>query len=360
MQNKKILYLINSLSSGGAERLVVDLINNSTNEFKIDVVLFNNSIFYNLNKNVKIYVSPYKSSRDLRNILYLKSLIKRNDYDVVHAHLFPAIYFCGLIAKYDKSKRKYIYTEHSTYNKRRRYRLLRYIELKIYSYYDSVVSISEGVRENLVRWLKIKKHVDLNKFIIIENAVDLDKFILAKGLEDSKLMKIGYEKGDILLCMVGSFSDAKDQKTIIKSLNFLKSNIKLILIGSGQREVEIKNMIRDLKLNDRVYLLGNRSNIPQILKTIDIYIQSSNWEGFGLSLVEAAAAGKPVLASNVSGMRDLFKNKNILFNKGDYKQLANKINDVINNPKKYTVSRSDIFKYDIKKCIKKYMETYRK
>src|SRR5699024_7093835 len=124
-------------------------------------------------------------------------------------------------------------------------------------------------------------------------------------------------KEDILLCMIGRFSEQKDQKTIINSLKYLPDNIKLILVGDGEKKNELKLLTQELGLTNRVIFMGVRNDIPKIYKTIDIPIISSNWEGFGLVAVEGMAAGKPIIASDVPGLFNIVNDYGLTFKKNN-------------------------------------------
>lgn len=93
--------------------------------------------------------------------------------DIVHVHLFPALYWVAMAASYNK-KIKLVYTEHSTHNRRRDKVWFEPIEYYIYSKYDRLISISQQTQDNLMEWLKAKK--DDKRFLVIENGVNLSLF----------------------------------------------------------------------------------------------------------------------------------------------------------------------------------------
>lgn len=117
-------------------------------------------------------------------------------------------------------------------------------------------------------------------------------------------------------------------------------------------------------LEDRVHFLGIRDDVERILKTSDIIVLSSNWEGFGLAAVEGMAAGKPVIASNVPGLANVVSDAGLLFTKGKDSDLANKINILIENNDLYhklslaAEKRAELFSLD--KMVDKYIELYNK
>ena len=122
------------------------------------------------------------------------------------------------------------------------------------------------------------------------------------------------------------------------------------------------NLSRDLNLENRVHFLGFRKDIPEILKTSDVIVQSSHWEGFGLSAVEGMASGKPVIVSNIPGLANVVENPETTFNVGDYEQLKNIILKLVEDNNYYTfVSKKAenlAIKYDIKYMIEKIIKCY--
>jgi glycosyltransferase involved in cell wall biosynthesis len=309
--------------------------------------------------NIKIIVSPHKKVRSIKNIFYILKHIKRNQYDIVHSHLFPCNYWASIVSKLIfKNKPKFITTEHSTHNKRRDKFYFRPIEKFIYSSYDTIISISKGTEENLMSWIKPKSK---DKFVVIENGINLEDFIHAEPYKKSDLDS-SFDESTKLLCMVGSFSKQKDQATIIRAMKELPDDTCLLLVGDGPLRLENENLAKELKVDDRVKFLGIRKDVPRIFKTSDIVIVSSRWEGFGLVAAEGMAAGKPVIASDVKGLVDVVNDAGILFSKGDFNELSYNIKSLIENQKEYNSVSKRCFKrskeYNIDEMVRKYCEQY--
>ena len=163
--------------------------------------------------------------------------------------------------------------------------------------------------------------------------------------------------------MCGRFVPQKDQKTLIESLRNLPKNYSLILFGKGPLENQLKMLVNKLSLNDRVIFKGWVKDINKELDNIDLYIQSSNWEGFGLSILEAMAKGIPVLASKVNGLDQIIGSEKYLFEKGNKDELATKIKSILEDQKNYMEAsefakkRSKKFSYQ--SMIKSYLNVYK-
>jgi len=234
----KVLHIINNLGSGGAEKLLEDLIPlmNQEKDVKADILLLTdkNNVFYDslIKKSVKIDIIKYKNMYDPRNILEIKKYIHKGNYDIVHSHLFPTQYWVALTRMiYRNKKVKFITTEHSTNNRRREKFYFRPIDKFIYSKYDAIISISEKTRDNLINWIDPKqKRAD--KHIVIENGVDLEKFKKAPPYKKSDLVD-RIDETTTLVCMVARFSEQKDQPNLIKAIGKLHNNVHLVLVGEG-------------------------------------------------------------------------------------------------------------------------------
>jgi glycosyltransferase involved in cell wall biosynthesis len=120
--------------------------------------------------------------------------------------------------------------------------------------------------------------------------------------------------------------------------------------------------VQKLNLQQRVFFLGLRIDVPQLLKTADISILSSHWEGFGLVAVEGMASKKPFIASNVPGLAGIVSGAGILFEQGNSRALTMEIKKLIDNPTHYQSvvkacqERAD--KYDIKIMVDKHIQLY--
>lgn len=326
----KVLHIINNLGSGGAEKLLEDLIPlmNKMENVEADILLLTDekNVFYDsvINKGVKVDVVKYRNMYDIRNIFEIKKYIVDGGYDIVHSHIFPTQYWVALSRVFLRNKKvKFVTTEHSTHNRRREKFYFRYIDKLIYSQYDSIISITEKTRDNLIDWID-PKHKKIDKHVVIENGVDIAKIKAALPYKKNELIN-GITENTKLICMVGRFSEAKDQPTLIRAVSKLSRDIHLILVGEGPLMADNKKLAEELEISDRVHFLGFRQDIPRILKTIDIVVLSSHWEGFGLAAVEGMAAGKPVIASDVEGLRDVVKDKELRFRLRSVEDLSNKI-----------------------------------
>lgn len=212
----------------------------------------------------------------------------------------------------------------------------------------------------LLDWLKINKK-SLDKFVVIENGIDIKKYREAAPYNKAEVNGM-LDEDTKLICMVGRFTKEKDQLTVIRAVSHLPKNVHLILVGEGPLKEQHVDYVQKLSLKDRVHFLGFREDVHRILKTVDIVVLSSNWEGSPLAAIEGMAAGKPVIASNVPGLSEVVQGAGILFEKGDYIDLSEKIKKLLEDKKLYNEIREKCSKraekFDINHMIKRYVDIY--
>lgn len=357
----KIIQLINSLQrGGGAEKFVCDLVLAQSKIDGVEVKIVNimtpkNLDFIDICKknNIEIYnINGCKYS--VKTITRLKSIIELEKPDVVHVHLFPALYYASIVKKLSKYKFKLLYTEHSTTNRRMRSKFFKYLDSFIYSSYDRIIAISEQVSKS------ISIHMPEIVPIIINNGIDIDCINKVKPKNIRK--DLGLNSDVFLLTMVARFCEIKDYATVIKALKLLPDNIHLVCIGDGPTLGENVLLVKNLFLTNRVHFLGLRKDVYAILKMSDAFVLSSHHEGFSIFMLEAMACGKPFIASSVPGIKDLVSNIAALFEYKNEKELAKVIEDIVSNNKIYedlsAKSLSFASKYDINKIAGKYLNAY--
>lgn len=350
----KILQFITNLTSGGAEKLVYDTsLKLKEKGHEVDIlVLFNKNNFYieDLEKlGINVTSLSYNSRFSIFNIIKIFKILKAKDYDVVHTHLFPTLYFSGIASIFFK-KIKFIYTEHSTNNKRRNKIFFKIIEKIIYSRFDKIICISKDVENSLRKHIGNKN----NRIIQIDNGVDIKKYSNAKYiLRESIHPEI--KESDILIIMIGRFTKSKNQNILIKAMEVLPKEYKLVLVGEGALISESKKVVSELNLEKRVFFLGERKDIPNLLKTSNISVLSSHWEGFGLVVIESLAVGTPVLVSNIYTLRNIVKDKDFIFECNDKNELAEKIYNISKKNKKLNIN---LERYELDYMVNEYLKVY--
>lgn len=343
----KIVHVINSLATGGAENLVVNLAaqaNSTGHQSRILVFKDSHGIprtrALELGIDVKVLG---KSIRDPRLLYRLRNATE--DADIVHVHLFPALYW-SLFVKVPK-----IFTEHSTHNRRVGKIAFRITEYFAYEQFEKIVAISEGVAESVKLHLeKIKSNTAVE---VVPNGIPGDFFEIERKyrLEPTRIISIG------------SLKSIKRHHLALEAVALLE-NVSLRIAGDGPLKGELQESIDDLEIGERVELLGNVEDIPGLLADSDLLLSTSLYEGFGLAAAEAQAAGIPVVGPNVSGFREVVINgeTGILFEQDDPQSIAHavaKALDEENYQRLVRNARRMTQKYTIENCFGHLLQIYK-
>lgn len=358
----KILQVINSLATGGAEKLIIDtvpLYNKRGIQVDVLVLQGKNQPFLEKLKALNccsVFSLGQSSVYNPLHVFKIISYLKK--YDVVHVHLFPALYWVAMAKLLSFSKVKLVFTEHNTNNRRMSSAILTALDKRMYACYHSVVCITTEVKTVLL------KHLNKSdpKFIIINNGVDLEVIYKAQAY-DKNFVEKSIERTDKLLIQVAGFREQKDQSTLITAMVHLPATVKLLLVGDGILREECEVLVKELHLQSRVFFLGLRMDIPALLKTADVVVLSSKYEGLSLSSIEGMSAGKPFVASNVPGLSDIVSGAGVLFECGNAKELASEIQLLLDDKNYYDKialqCQERVQQYDIVNMIEKHIALYK-
>ncbi len=359
----KILHIINNLNTGGAEKLVLETIPLYVEQgIAVDLLLLNGSEYpflEELNEKKCCTVYSVGTSSVYNPLLIFKLIPFLKKYNLVHVHLFPAQYWVVLAKLFSFSKVSLVFTEHNTSNRRLSNAVLRFFDKYCYRFYVKIICISNEIQQLL------KEHTRLpsKRFELIENGVKLKQFNDAIPYTKVQLRLKNVIESDTLLLQVAGFRVQKDQSTLIKALTLLPENVKLLLVGQGEQQKIIEALVIKLNLKERVHFLGVRTDVPRLLKSCDISFLSTHWEGFGLVAVEGMASGKPFIASDVPGLKEVVQGAGILFEKGNHKELAEIIQKLMDDPNYYQqITKSCLERskqYDISTMVNKHITLYK-
>lgn len=315
----KILHVITSLRTGGAEKLMVDLLPRLKQKgFDVDLLLFDGTdtpFRQEIEaKRIKVFDfgiggSVYSPLRLLKLIPFLRK------YDIIHTHNTAPQLFSAIGSLLGSGM---LYTtEHNTSNRRRKWKWYAVIDRWMYNRYRKVICISQKAEDNLRKFIGSVKA----EICTINNGVDVACYANAQPTAELEAMAPDSRK----IIMVAGFREQKDQDTLIKTLKYLPSKFHLFLVGDGIRRQELEALVKVENLGERVHFLGLRTDVPQLLHAADYIVMSSHFEGLSLSSVEGMSVGKPFLASDVDGLREVVKDAGILFPHENSESLAHEV-----------------------------------
>ncbi|MCF2503364.1 glycosyltransferase [Dyadobacter sp. CY107] len=361
----KVLVITNDISQGGGEKLLAS----SLPIFKkkgVDIAL----LLLNAKGSVPAFLSDIQNSGIVIHDLSIdnfynplcaweiRKFLEANSYDVVHVHLFPALYWASLAVSFMKVKPVLIFTEHSNHNKRRNKKYLQKIEQAAYRPYSAIIAITDSVKEKLTQWIN-----QSTKIQTINNGVDLTTIANAPKLDRSALCaQLSIPPNAKLMLMAASFRYPKDQGAVIKACAILGEGYHILLAGEGELKEKTQALAVESDVKNQVHYLGFRTDISSLMKTVDLNILSSAYEGMSGVTLESLAAAVPFLGSDVAGISEIVPGKSFLFDPGNEHDLAGKIASILQNPdlsrSMITEATAFVKKFDMEYMVDKYIQLY--
>ncbi|MCI6160800.1 MAG: glycosyltransferase [Prevotella sp.] len=351
----RILQVITSLLTGGAEKLIVDISARLKNYgHDVDVVVFNGErtpFLDDLNK-TGCRVIKFSEKGSVYNpfyILKLKNIL--SEYDIIHTHntssqLFTAIanLFVG---------KPIVTTEHNTSNRRRNHMLWKPMDRWMYAQYDHIICISDKAEENLRGYLGRCA----TSMSIIYNGIDVERFHSAKEMDNLKSNRF-------VIVMVSAFRRQKDQRTLIDAMSLLSDDdYELWLVGDGDLRLDMESYVKQNGIKQQVCFWGNRNDIPNILHSADVVCMSSHYEGLSLSSLEGMSVGKPFVATDVDGLREVTQGYGILVPHQDAEALAKVIRQLHDDREYYRQVADACYErakqFDINRMVEAYNNVYK-
>jgi glycosyltransferase involved in cell wall biosynthesis len=359
------------MEMGGAERLVYNLALN------LDRNLFNPSVAWFFgdralkefeNLDIPLYHIPKMKRIDIRGMQMLGDVISRNDIHVVNAHHFmPMVY--SFYGSKIKNRASLIYTEHSEWEIEHVPWTWKIIGQHLLNRADAVVGVSAPVSRRIQKNFKTAH----SKTFTILNGVNIESII--NGNNKMSLRKeLGLSTNDKVIGIVANFRRVKNHIFLLNAFSELvkqNKNVKLLLIGQGfdfdpeNSEQDIRDFVKEKCLDKKVLFLGYRSDIQKLLHIMDIFCLTSFKEGLPISLIEAMAAGLPVIGTDVEGIRDVIApNRNgLLVEIADVTGLQNSLHALVKNEvlRQKFGQESRILatkNYSLELCIKQYQDLF--
>lgn len=300
----------------------------------------------------KVNINAYKQ---------LKKLIKENNYDIIHCHTPVAGVLTRLAARNNKNT-TVIYTAHG-FHFFKGAPLINWIiyypvERFCARYTDKLITIN---KEDYGRAKRFKLRNNGKVYYVPGVGIDLEKIQDLKVDVKQKKKELGIQENTLVLLSVGELNKNKNHEIVLQALNKLKvKNFIYLICGRGVLKEYLERKIQEFHLTNKVKLLGYRSDVIEILKIADLFIFPSKREGLPVSVIEAMAAGLPVIASNVRGNRDLIAKEN-LFESDDAAVLASVIEkqlELIKQHKLRKVTYKNLEQYLLKNVLKQMADIY--
>ena len=253
------------------------------------------------------------------------TVARRGNYDIIHTnHTIPQL-IGAFIKPICRKNTHWVTTEHSVFGMRRNHKWFRRIDRRAYRAYDSVVSVSNTVQQSLLEWLREEPGP---RFRVVYNGIDTQRLLSARPAIRHEM---GFKEGDFVVLTIGRLCPEKDFSTFIRAMSLLPEQYKGVIVGDGDCRELLQREAKEQHLEGRILFTGARHDIGSLLKMANLYVSTSTSEGFGLTVIEAAVCGIPVIASNIPAFRELLPEER-LFTVGNAQQLKHLITTCGNAP----------------------------
>lgn len=227
----------------------------------------------------------------------LRRLIQKHNPTVIHIHL-EHLHLVKTLNKY-LSGIKLLYTCHSLPENFIGPKLPKEHEAAKYLIKHNnlqMIALHDDMRK------EINQMFGINNTIVIYNGIDFNKYKpLTQAQEDALRQETGLKKDDFVMGHIGRFSKVKNHTFLLDVFNELqkrKENAKLLLVGAGPLETDIRAKITDLGLNEKVVILSHRTDVNALLRLMDVFVFPSHYEGLSIVLVEAQVSGLKCVVSD--------------------------------------------------------------
>lgn len=355
---KKILFFHFDLGGGGAEKVLVNLLNN-LNPDKYDITLytvFNSGVYKDsfrehikrktlFNRQFRGFISLAKIlSPGLLHKLFIK---KKYDIEIGFYHRFPARVIGGCK---DKDTKKFAWVHSKMISPEDFFTSYRSINEanRIYHSFNKVAFVAQTAKDEFLKqtgWNDIDCQV-------VHNVMDVDDIILKSRQEID--LKLDHKK--LNLCSVGRLTDLKGYDRLFKCFrDLVKENYidwNFYLLGKGEEESHLKQLVKEFGLDSYVTFLGFNVNPYKYVSKMDIFVCSSLVEGYSTAVAESVIVGVPVLTTDCSGMFEILGDEAGMIVENSEKGLFDGLKfimsgkDVINNLRMGVKSRQKIFSTD--------------
>lgn len=360
----RVAHIIGKWVGGGVEAVVMNYYRNiNKNEIQFDFICDEDSTnipYEEINSlgGKVILIPPYQKVFKYQK--ELKRVLEEGNYKIVHSHINALSVFPLKAAKKAGVPIRIAHSHSTTNKKEWKKNFLKSI-LKPFSkvYATNYFCCTEHAG----RWLFGNKEFDKGNVYIINNAIDIEKFKFNENIRIKKRAELGISKDITVYGHIGRFVDQKNHKFLIEvfsEIHKLNKNTKLIMVGKGPLEDDIKKQIKELNIEDDVLMLGQRLDANELYQVFDVFLFPSLYEGLGMVLVEAQASGCYCIASTcvpkVAKMTDLVE-----FESLDSTYEWVKLAESINNKKCNRAIFSNIITkkgYNIKNEVKSLEEIY--
>lgn len=354
----KVMQLVSNLEIGGAQEVVRTLAENLVDAGCVSVVCtFKDgplrAEIERMNIPVEILPDRRNSVVALPNFLKelfqlrreLMRIIRKHQIDIIQTHLLRSMDFLALSLRMNAGPKVY-WTFHNSMFDLREDHLAKnkwLLKPKRFSHHllyrlgskwvNGIVAVSADVKKSI---LETMKGIPAEKIRVILNCVDTSRY--GKDINRTALRSsLGFGESDHLMTLVATFKRQKGHRVLIEAAADILPDfpqLHILLVGDGELREKLQSQVQESNLEGNVHFLGIRNDIADILAASDSFVLPSLWEGLPMALIEAMASRLPIVATNVSGTRQVLvpRETGILVEPGNVQELKQAITELISNP----------------------------
>lgn len=335
----RVLQLITSLDRGGAENHLLALLTHADRaafDFEVSVLRGEGELVGIFrNAGIPVHLLNARTRFDPFALRGLVALLRQRNYDIVHSHLFRAdIYAALAVAQLGEGAPLLISTRHND----DRFFLNPFIGILHYlvsARQDLIIAISD----HIARFTVSRGVRDPARVRRVYHGMEPT---VTQALErDGQRIRadLGLETVDFLVGNVGRLALQKGQRHLIAAMPLLLERVPrahAVIAGRGDLEEYLRDLSLEVGVADRVHVLGPRRDVPALMHAMDVFAMPSIWEGFGLVLLEAMAAGRPIVASRVATIPEVVAEgeTGLLVPAGDPVALADALAELAHDPER--------------------------
>lgn len=307
----KILYVITSLTQGGAQRVVCDLADEMfKRDHEVKIVYLVGDVITRPEHQeielIKVNLNDFRAL--LPAYIKLTKIIKKFRPDVVHSHMVHANILTRLV-RITTPISKLISTAHNS-NEGGALRMLGY------KVTHRLANLSTNVSQEATQAFEDMGAVPKDGMQTVYNGISLEKFNHIPEARARLEKELDLNRSCKVVLAVGRFNEQKDYPNLLQAISLLKKEInypfKVIIAGDGELSGVVEEKIDSLNLKEDVLLLGRRTDIPELMSAADLFVLPSKYEGFGLVVAEAMACECLVVATDCGGVAEVLNNPEFL------------------------------------------------
>ena len=334
-----ILHLVNDFSDSSISRIILRLISNiglkdvcwhigglngqgeinrEFSRLEAQIVDFSGSGVNNANKGVR----------------EIREYILSNEIKIVHTHT-PRTIFSAFLALQGSPNITHLATKHLlTSSADRKWGVLFALMDRLSLYFpDRLVPVSYKMYQQIITQPGVKK----SRVTMIRNAVPNEQFYVPEERAACRA-EFGLPSNSIILGYIGRIQRVKRIDLLLEAFSQISKvypSTRLVIVGDGEAKPQLESYAVALGVSNKIIWTGFRRDIPRILAALDVYVQTSSNEGLSLSILEAMAAGKPIIATDVGGNSEIIRNEvtGLLLANGSVDEIVKAASNLLNHPK---------------------------